>query len=448
MTSSAKYIYAGSSRSDAAKAARRSMEAERTLTKLYPPRRGSAPMMMMSDGSLVRNPLTMRGGRTPASMRPYTPPQVYKMRLGEGGASDYDLRRYGNPRIHPPMDADLGIRLRLTPLSLLRTASGFLDQASAMSRIVGMLQNGAQPWFLPWKFGEPQFPTTLPTGYFWCCGSPAGANAVVQHNRSACGIPPCGLLGQALTPSKTIWGHYYTFRYTTSGGQIRHDVLGMTSSVSTAPGYTPQMVNGPTKYQAFAPIWSEQPLVRMPYVLLPYRPVAVDPRLGTTRSYHTPGQSGVKPHDKPSWQTTPRFGEPPPPIPVRGLSPWTPPGSRTKERKAKAPPFLVKAAGAAFAATEGADVVDALFDALPESIQRTVPKTGTVSRTGFNPGMKYATPIDKAMHVYRNINAMDVSEAIKNMIVNHLTDKVIGTASGKTGRMLQGRGITGAGFAF
>lgn len=138
---------------------------------------------------------------------------------------------------------------------------------------------------------------------------------------------------------------------------------------------------------------------------------------------------------------------PPPPPPTKTNShSRTPPGRGTKERKGKAPKWFNAVANTAWAATEAFDLAEALFDALPEHIQATVPKNGTVDQRGFNPGMKYATPVDKALHVYRHINQLDIDQALKNVIVNHFVDELVGRVAGGAGKQARRIGLTGYGF--
>lgn len=104
-----------------------------------------------------------------------------------------------------------------------------------------------------------------------------------------------------------------------------------------------------------------------------------------------------------------------------------PPGPKMKERKAKVPLPAMMALRAAYAGTEALDVLDALYDALPPDVRRQVTKSG-VTRNGARagPGVKYATPIDKAKHLYRNLDKMDLAQALQNLIANHYEDAVMG----------------------
>ena len=124
------------------------------------------------------------------------------------------------------------------------------------------------------------------------------------------------------------------------------------------------------------------------------------------------------------------------------------PPPKTKEKKVRAGGAVGKLAAAAFAATEGVDLIDALWDALPEDVQRATPRTGVVTNSGYNPGVRYHSPLDRARAVYRNMNRLNVPQAVRNFIVNHFTDAVIGRASGGADRArVRAGGTAGWGFA-
>lgn len=107
-----------------------------------------------------------------------------------------------------------------------------------------------------------------------------------------------------------------------------------------------------------------------------------------------------------------------------------PPGRNVKERKAKARTLVARMARVAFSVTEGLDIVDALWDALPKEVRNKVPKTGITGPTARHPGVKYWSPQDKLQALYRHIDELDLEEAIKNLIKNHIEDEVYGRLSG------------------
>lgn len=104
-----------------------------------------------------------------------------------------------------------------------------------------------------------------------------------------------------------------------------------------------------------------------------------------------------------------------------------PPGPGVKERKVKS-----NVAGLFFAiqrlahtATEAIDFIDAFHDALPSKYQA---KLG-------------ATPQEKAAAVYRHLDKMDVEKAILNLLINHVTDSVLGRSNAAVKKWATDNGI-------
>lgn len=86
----------------------------------------------------------------------------------------------------------------------------------------------------------------------------------------------------------------------------------------------------------------------------------------------------------------------------------------------------------AFAATEGIDAVDAIWDALPDKVKKQTPKSGRARKGAFiGEGTAYSTPIDKALHLWKHLQSLDLSKAAMNLLMNHYVDKIIGTMSAK-----------------
>ena len=104
-----------------------------------------------------------------------------------------------------------------------------------------------------------------------------------------------------------------------------------------------------------------------------------------------------------------------------------PPGPGVKERKVKsnAPGLLLMLQKIAHTATEAIDFIDALHDALPKRFQ----------------AKGDATPQQKAQAVYRHINEIDVELAIRNLIINHITDSVIGRSNAAVKKWATDNGI-------
>lgn len=143
------------------------------------------------------------------------------------------------------------------------------------------------------------------------------------------------------------------------------------------------------------------------------------------------GESGAQPDVGIETSTDgARWFEPPPPE-----TRWPrPPDKNTKERKyAMSAATLLKGKGGAAGAlwlllqgagafTEALDALDALYDALPERIRRAYG-----GRRWKNP-----SPIKQAKAVRDHWDAIDLSDAAKNLALNEIQDRIIGKAGKAT----------------
>lgn len=156
--------------------------------------------------------------------------------------------------------------------------------------------------------------------------------------------------------------------------------------------------------------------VRAGYVNAPVGPV-YSPRPGITLPMVQP-------------KTAPQIKgptQPPPPTFQPPIHKAVPPGPGVKERKGRAAPAVAAALAAAHGFTEGVDVVDALFEALPKNLQRETKRSGRTKRGAkIGEGKPFLTPLDKAMSIYRNLAHLDLNAAALNLLKNHLEDKIIG----------------------
>ena len=99
----------------------------------------------------------------------------------------------------------------------------------------------------------------------------------------------------------------------------------------------------------------------------------------------------------------------------------TPPGPGVKEKKATAGKGILNLVRAAFhAMTEACDAVEAIYDALPSG-----------ERLKYRPG-KPITCHEKALHLAANLEHVDIAQAIKNLILNGIEDKILGTLFGQS----------------
>lgn len=118
---------------------------------------------------------------------------------------------------------------------------------------------------------------------------------------------------------------------------------------------------------------------------------------------------------------------PPSPPQFPRPNPHRPPDRKTPEQKFRVGGALAAMLKAAHAATEGMDLVDALFSALPANIQNATPRTGVLRKGArLRQGTKYLTPLDKAQAVHANWSKMDPVKAAAAIAKNHAIDAVMG----------------------
>ena len=101
-----------------------------------------------------------------------------------------------------------------------------------------------------------------------------------------------------------------------------------------------------------------------------------------------------------------------------------------KERKVKpnVPGVFLVMQKIAHSTTEFVDFVDAIWKALPDEIQYQVAEK--------------APPQAKMDLIYREFDKVDLNEALKNLVINHITDKVIGRANKSVKKWATDNGIT------
>lgn len=141
------------------------------------------------------------------------------------------------------------------------------------------------------------------------------------------------------------------------------------------------------------------------------------------------------------------FKPPAPPVPQKLRS--RPPGPGVKERKGEMPVWAMNVMKGVWAATEAIDAIDAIWKALPKEIRDATPKTGRTRKGALiGEGKAYSTPLDKAKHLYENLDKLDLPEAIKNLIINHYTDALMGRFHGTVDKARRRAGGTGWGAAW
>lgn len=118
----------------------------------------------------------------------------------------------------------------------------------------------------------------------------------------------------------------------------------------------------------------------------------------------------------------------------------TKPGPRTRERKPKSGGGAALTLTSRFAkramhyVTETGDVVDAIYDAIPEDKQIPVNRKGA-DGTWVKPSLS-----DKVRHIYENMDNVDWDMAWANVVVNNMVDSVIGKTSNQTMSNLKNAG--------
>lgn len=170
----------------------------------------------------------------------------------------------------------------------------------------------------------------------------------------------------------------------------------------------------------------------------PHRATAPSVQMGPSRGSGQIGGPGTDP-----WQP----GTPPTAQPWAPKNPHKPPPRRTKERKFKVPRWFAALSKVAWEATEAVDVVENLFECLPKKVQKSVKKTGVTMPDAWRPGIKYATAIDKAKHVYSNVDQIDGDCAMRKLACNHVMDMLWGRFFGGVDNAAQRYGLKGYGRA-
>lgn len=236
----------------------------------------------------------------------------------------------------------------------------------------------------------------LPAGGGWVCGS-AAAPMVIRNPRSL--TPLCGLTGQSLFNSAPSDKPYkLLFVYFSNTAKTRYGIAGHWNSPVTTGAHN-SVPN---------PVFRPAPDPFVPLLPNPFGHLAVKPGSETVALSSPKPAAAAKPlRSKP-----PRPGE--------------------HERKGKIASGLGKAVAVAFAATEAADAVEAIYGSLPRHIQRQTLKSGTTRKGAMlGEGVRYSTSLDKARAVFKHYRAIDLSVAMRNLLINHYVDKIIGTMSAK-----------------
>lgn len=261
---------------------------------------------------------------------------------------------------------------------------------------------------MPFTLPRPGTGFQLPGDMQLCCGS-SGGSFVGQYGDNSCNSNPCGLQAQYLTEfgltpgaQDLIFANLNQFWWQNYGVRL-YDIVGKAIKLTPGAAVRPLPNVGKAAF-ALTPTLAPKPLTLAP-----------------------------------SPDLTPSIGRPAPK--VRLDEKRVPPGKRVKEKKGLARKGLAFAVARAFDATEAVDAVDALFGALPKDVQKGVTRSGRVRKGGMAPeGTKYLTVFDKLGAVYRNLDRLNLNQAAYNLLVNHITDKIVGSVAGGAGRRLRNMG--------
>ena len=184
--------------------------------------------------------------------------------------------------------------------------------------------------------------------------------------------------------------------------------------------------------------WREPTVPEMfpdpPFTAVPQRDAAEKAAdNGTVRHYGASRQSKTS-----AWGNR-GGGRRPPGPPVED----SPPGPGVRERKFRAPGWFMRAVEEAWGLTEAVDLVNILYDNLPESVKKATPATGVTMRGArIGEGKKYVSVMDKARALFAHINEIDVPSAFKDLLINQITDRIVGGVHAGADKGLRKMGVS------
>jgi hypothetical protein len=107
----------------------------------------------------------------------------------------------------------------------------------------------------------------------------------------------------------------------------------------------------------------------------------------------------------------------------------TPPPKGTKELKSNAGKFAARIADILDRVSEGSEVIDAIYQALPADVRKRWEKGRDLDRQGDNAGQYGLAGADwKIQAIWHNVLKIDPSDALRNILLNELEDKLYGAA--------------------
>lgn len=306
----------------------------------------------------------------------------------------------------------------------------WLNAADLLGMIIDYLSQ--QPEGLP----NPQRPPVLPYNYYWDYEPVplelgAGSTWADTWGFAFNGAPKTGVYWSQgpINPSQNFplgqlsRSQYWDRHYYNAVGALRRVVNGAaTRTTSAVPNPQPQ----PTP--AYSPIsHAQNPNVARNASGIPNR--GIDPTI-----------SGVEERIRNKEKA--RIAEQRIEVMARGLAKRQmphariPPDKGVRERKGmtKLAKLGIALAGALDTMSEGAELIDAIYDALPEDVKKRweagVKKDYsiyTTVRQGDNYGQYGMEGADwKVRAIYHNWDKIDIAQAGRNILKNHISDKIIG----------------------
>lgn len=288
---------------------------------------------------------------------------------------------------------------------------------------------------------NPAIPPRLPYNYYWCGGPAAQPNLKYISPGYFEAAGACGftfpIIGQsnARYPGVALQyeRHYWTRDYQPSFGLPRRAVLGAVERIAPHVG-SPQPQPYRIVYMPPPNPNTERYMPVAPDPFAPYVPPRFQVGVGTAVPEPVPEPSPETAYGPDyQWdyqvgiQIPGRPGRPGNPTPPR-VPPVTrdPPPKGEKQRK-----VLTRAAQVGIAVykaldkfSEGAEVVDAVYDALPDDVKKRWKRPDRVGDSFGQYGLEGADW--KLRALYYNWHRLDVVQAVKNIIKNGLSDSVVG----------------------
>lgn len=417
--------------------------------------------VQMTDGSLIQLPARLTTpGNSGARGRASGPPQVVRINLG-GSSGNYntsggrwsgrwvDTGVGGVQNFRPGIETAVPVTPELqTAMNLARMLRPTMVRANMFVSLVDLaVQIGQaihQGW-APWNWPALARSVVDNPGGFAIVNVCEQGDVLQRACVAAANAPiPCTPTSNqgtfCRTDALTYWffgKQFITAPYNPTTHVRPRFALARPTRLVQQPNGT-WVTRGDFTYPApsITPRWRPvTPRLRIPFALAPYQP--------STAGTAVPGRQA-------SYGTLPRTD-------TRGVRRWPnpdvtkpsePPGPKVKERKAKLPKWFAMLAEAAWEATEVVDLIDALFEALPEDVQASVPRTAVTSPSAWKPGIRYAGPLDRARHLYNNLHRLDIEEAVINVVINQIEDALWGRFFGGADRGFRRAGVNGYGALF